>query len=1512
MTAWTSGKPTGAAKDRRLLALVAGLSALAVLALFFVGIGAVSAQPLPQWNVTLGGDGDEFAHAVALSGDGGYVIAGETRSYGVGSQDAWLIKLNADGEQVWSRTFGGPESDIAYALRKTSDGGYIIAGETHSFGGATSSRSNFWLIKTDSSGNQEWQRSYDSSAGVLPAGPGTSDAALAVRQTRDGGYILAGSSTGTSGTYVRLLRTGTQGELLWGRNPGGSPGALAYDVAETPGGGFVIAGNSTSEDAGSDALLMKTDSDGATEWTSSFGGSHNDEARSLALTADGGFALGGFTWSQGAGLSDFWLVKADSAGTEEWQRSFGGVPRDAAHALVLTSDGGFALAGWSESFSGGDRFWIIKTGSSGALQWSTAHPLTADSTSPGPVFAGARAIRQTEDGGFIVAGWSGAIRGARDILVVKMGPVQADLPAPTGNAVVLRNTGPASIASAAIGFNTVNFGQPLRFWHGGRLIDRDNPLPSGASACTQPAPRLIDGSQLTIDQIGSFEAVYLNTLANGDDTEAVAVDDGSYQFEFRGGIAGSLSIVSQSPCEESTRLLPEGPRAPSGLGAEASESYPGSITLDWRANSESDIFGYAIYMSRSVSGPFVRRAWLLSESEYADTGRTDGSSYYYAVTAINSWGLESPKSTVVRVPSQDFTPPKPPAELQVVSFDPIAGTAQLKWTANSEADLSGYRVYRQDGDGPRAPVTALVFGSDFEDRTLSEEGEFAYSVTAIDLAGNESGGSNIAPPAMDFFGKVLEVRRNFTGDGSLSVNTRRGRVDVEVVADTEIRVPNRPGADLGDLTHGDQVAVSLKKDAEGAVARQVHLVPTKTRNRHLAGRVSTLTESEIVVQPLGEDSDPVTFQISDSVQVNLHQGVSGLAQGSFVIVSFIASGNQTTAALTEINVIPGREPGESPAPQEESANVAVVRGVFQGINRDNANIILSSTEVALNVNTVMTTGVSVGDAVVVVALLLPDGSLLARQVEHDEGVGQVPARTVLRGVFQGRGAASGQWTVSGAQILVDGRTYADTLPSRGQRVKVTAIVREDGSLYAREIENLPETEDLEAAHTIGLEGIFREISAQGSWNVGGLPIRVDANTSLSGRPSVGRRVAVTATAQEGTLLATEVSAAPSEQSGPVRSVSIRGAVDRAEEGQWLVVDGVRVVLSDLTTTIGDISVGSNVRINAELQPDGELLARQVAESAAYDETGETRANPVDIEGRIERIETDGSLTVNGIPVAVSALTAIDAALQVGAPVQVRGLLQRDGSVLAREILGYGPGIAGGTEASVAGVAERVTTDDNGMITGFVIDGISITTDQLTRMEVELTVGVAVVAQAIVIDGEILAVTVEPRPTGSIGVLPLVQMQGTVERAFTGPSTLPLDITVNGIIVRISANTTITAMVSVGMVVKVTGSISGSIFLAREIESVPTYPTQAGGTPARFNLTGTLEEVTLDSEGRPETLLLSGNLVTIVPLTVFQDDVSAGDSVTAQGIVRDGALLAALVRLDDAPESPVETTSGEGQ
>ncbi len=1511
MTPAVSKKLVGALAVPRFAVKLSALFATAVVVACVLALTSEEtlAQPADEWSIVLGGDGDDFAHDIVLSGDGGIVIAGETGSHGAGSQDAWLVKLDAGGTEAWAQTFGGAEGDVAFSVENVSDGGYVMAGKTHSFGGATASSSNFWLVKTDLEGREEWQRSF-SNSGDPASSSQSSDIAYAVKQTVDGGYVMVGSSASVTGMAMKLLRADATGTKVWERTIGGTLSTVAYDVVQASDGGFAVVGSTSTSESGSDALLVKVSSDGETEWTSTLGGGHNDEARSVVIAADGGFALGGFTWSIGAGLSDFWLLKADAEGEFQWQRSFGGLPRDAAHSIIHTDDGGYALAGWSESFAGGDRLWVVKTDESGTLQWSSAQRAQSDVAGLRSVSAGGRAIRQTDEGGFVVAGWSGTIRGARDILVVKLAPLGEAPPAPTGASVTLTNTGTASITSAAVGFDTVFFGQPLRFWYRGRLVGLDNPLPSGEIACTQPAPRLVSGSSLSLDQFGSFEAVYVDVLAGDPATTAVAIDEEPYYFDYN-GISGTLEVLSKSSCESSDRLFPEGPKAPLALDGNASGSHPGSITISWVENSESDIFGYAVYMSRTTSGPFVRRAWLLPDTSFADTQTTDGASYYYAVTAINSWGQESPKSTVLRVPSQDFTPPRPPSGLQVASLDWDRGIARLEWTTSDDVDLGGYRVYRQDEDGPHSPVTALLFAPRFEDRTLPANGAFSYSVTAIDLAGNESDWSNIAPPPLDFFGSVLEVHLNFGGDGNLAVGTDRGRVDLEIATDTEVRVPNRPNATLRDLEVGDHVAVSLKAGGRVGVARQVHLVPTKTRNRHLAGRVSSLSDNEIEIQPPSEGSEPSTFQLTDSVQIKLRPGIDNLAEGQFVIASFVASDGQTAATLLEINVIPGPVTEETTEPPEEPTNLAELRGVFQGINLENANIILSSTEIALDVHTVMTAGMSVGDNVVVEALLEPDGSLLARRLEHDEGLGQVAARTILRGVFQTRDSVTGYWVVSGARILVDGRTYTDALPQSGQRVRVSSLVQKDGTLYAREVENRSETVDPSGEHTVFLEGIFRDITAQGAWDIGGLPIRVDANTVLAGRPSVGRRVIVTALALSGQFLATEVSAASSDQDGPVRSVSIRGSIEEISEGEWLVVDGVRVDMGDLTKVVGEVEIGSTVLAKAELQPDGSLLAREVAQLAAFDETGETRANPVDIEGRIERVGQDGSLVVNGIPVAISVLTEIEAAIQVGSPVQVRGLLQRDGSVLAREVVGFGPEVTGGTEASVSGVVERVNTDEDGRLIGFVVDGIAVTADRLTRVDVELTPGVAVVAQAIVIEGEILAVTVEPRPTGSIGVLPLVQMQGKVGRPFTVSPTLPADITVNGITVRISGETNIIGALSGGAVVKVIGSISGSTFLAREIERLRSVPLQGTATLARFNLKGTLEEIRVDNEGHPETLLLKGNVITVAPLTVFQDEISAGDAVIVEGIVRDEELLAALVKLDGrnaASDASDQTTS----
>ena len=146
----------------------------------------------------------------------------------------------------------------------------------------------------------------------------------AVRPTSDGEYILVGRSTGISGDAIWVLKTDSAGTVQWDSDLAASAGGVAYDVIENSSGSFVVAGNSNSDETGSDALLIEVDSRGETVWSRSFGGSYNDEARSLDLTDDGGYALGGFTWSRGAGLSDFWLVKADRLGELEWQQSFGG------------------------------------------------------------------------------------------------------------------------------------------------------------------------------------------------------------------------------------------------------------------------------------------------------------------------------------------------------------------------------------------------------------------------------------------------------------------------------------------------------------------------------------------------------------------------------------------------------------------------------------------------------------------------------------------------------------------------------------------------------------------------------------------------------------------------------------------------------------------------------------------------------------------------------------------------------------------------------------------------------------------------------------------------------------------------------------------------------------------------------------------------------------------------------------------------------------------------------------
>jgi len=234
--------------------------------------------------------------------------------------------------QSWSRTFGGSESDWGFSGQQTSDGGYILLGTTWSYGAGDY---DFWLIKTDAAGNKEWERTF---------GGSDWDWGTSVQQTRDGGYILLGStcSYGAGEWDFWLIKTDSQGNKQWTKTFGGSEDDQGYSVQQASDGGYILLGYTESYGAGSaDFWLIKTDSQGTKQWAKTFGGSEDDWGLSVQQTKDGGYILRGHTYSYGAGSADSWLIKTDAQGNKQWERTFGGAEDDQGYSVQQTKDGGY-------------------------------------------------------------------------------------------------------------------------------------------------------------------------------------------------------------------------------------------------------------------------------------------------------------------------------------------------------------------------------------------------------------------------------------------------------------------------------------------------------------------------------------------------------------------------------------------------------------------------------------------------------------------------------------------------------------------------------------------------------------------------------------------------------------------------------------------------------------------------------------------------------------------------------------------------------------------------------------------------------------------------------------------------------------------------------------------------------------------------------------------------------------------------------------------------------------------
>jgi hypothetical protein len=258
-----------------------------------------------QWNKTIGGIDYDKAWRIIKTPDENYAFAGITRSFGAGGNDYWLLKTDYLGNVIWNTTIGGTGDDRARCLINTPDGGFLLTGWSNSYGAGAL---DVWLVKTDSLGNHQWNATY---GGI------ETERSSSLISTNDGGYIIAGNtaSFGEGETDIFVVKTDFQGNMEWNRTYGGPAGEISTKIINTDDGGYGIAGRTYSFGSGeSDIWFIKIDQNGNIVFNQTYGGEMADISHSIIENDDGGYVISGYTASFGAGEDDFWLIKTDEYG----------------------------------------------------------------------------------------------------------------------------------------------------------------------------------------------------------------------------------------------------------------------------------------------------------------------------------------------------------------------------------------------------------------------------------------------------------------------------------------------------------------------------------------------------------------------------------------------------------------------------------------------------------------------------------------------------------------------------------------------------------------------------------------------------------------------------------------------------------------------------------------------------------------------------------------------------------------------------------------------------------------------------------------------------------------------------------------------------------------------------------------------------------------------------------------------------------------------------------------------
>jgi len=390
--------------------------------------------PAIEWQNTIGGNGYDALWSLQKTADDGSIlggvsysnISGDKTENSNGSFEFWVVKLDANGDIQWQNTIGGEGDDRLHSLNQTSDEGYILGGWSDSNNSGDKIENSlggrdYWVVKLDATGAIEWQNTIGGNGDDVP---------FSLQQTTEGGYIIGGWSdsnisadkteNGKGGIDYWVVKLDATGVIEWQNTIGGGDGDALSSIQQTLDGGYILGGSSYSNisgdktensNGGNDYWVVKLDATGAIQWQNTIGGNNDDELRSVLQTADGGYILGGFSYSNisgdkaenSSGLNDYWVVKLDVTGAIQWQNTIGGNGIEHLLSLQQTADGGYILGGVSASNSSGDKTencwgpldgWVVKLSATGVIQWQN--------TIGGNAWDGIISVHQTTDNGYIL------------------------------------------------------------------------------------------------------------------------------------------------------------------------------------------------------------------------------------------------------------------------------------------------------------------------------------------------------------------------------------------------------------------------------------------------------------------------------------------------------------------------------------------------------------------------------------------------------------------------------------------------------------------------------------------------------------------------------------------------------------------------------------------------------------------------------------------------------------------------------------------------------------------------------------------------------------------------------------------------------------------------------------------------------------------------------------------------------------------------------------------------------